>query len=473
MRNWRMGFALLGALGLSSVSYAFDTGHHSDLTREAMSEFRMSEDAIQTAQIENWLVDYYTNQPTIRLGSDLEKLHFDRLTTTDQVRNYWGHLTVNTKSAIEGATRARNPTKVVALIGMSLHAVQDFYTHSNWVETQRPVADSTNYLTRTWFDAPPLIGATAPVTGDYPNHTPIARTDHGTYTTGMNHDSYVRPRWDEAYVYAYSASRQWIAAIEQWVNAIDPAMWILVRNFALTRTDRQALQTDLLAAYRVSEWVATPGNNGHWKGSGSGNVGEWAGFLRLWTDSIDSIFVEHFKNQRWHQLLTGGLTGATAPIGTVPTVPSQRFQKKAVRVRTTLVEELSVGALEARIDVGGSPDFLARITIENQTFIETMQLDRTSIAPSWWTIKFVDRSLARTNIRYELFDEDNNGDEVCDINPSSSKQRLDFSLSLFFGGGSVSGDISGSGGSSIVSQGAAPNGARAKVRLVIDFCEMM
>ena len=461
--------AALGVFGFSSAAGAFDTGHHSDLTRAALSEFRMSEDAIQTAQLENWLVDYYTNQPGTGLGDDLEKLHFDNLTTTNRVRNYWGRLTVNTKKAVEAAAREGNSTRVVALIGMSLHAVQDFYTHSNWVETHPGFSGA--YSTRTWFDFPVPDTSTSLFTGEYPNHYPIRKTDHGTYTNlkSMNHDSYIRPRWDDAYVYAYSASVQWVSGIEKWVSAVDPSVWSKARDLSLSTKNQNALQTDLRAAYRVSEWVSDSKNDGHWKGNGSGSATAFGSFTASWAVGIDSIFVEHFKNQKWHKALTENLMVDLPPETPVPAMPSKPLYKKAIRVRTTLVEELPVGFFESKIDVGGSPDFFARVTIDGVPFIEAMQIDKSSITPSWWSIKFVDIGASDVAIRYELFDEDSS-DEVCDINPASGKQTLDFSLSS---GGRVSGDISGSAGKRITSEGATPDGSRARVKLVIDSRDLM
>jgi hypothetical protein len=440
-----MVLTLGASLALTTPALAFDTGHHSDLTREALADFGFSENAIKMGQLENWLVDYYSSQPLFPgLESDLAKLHFDALDDTTKVRNYWSNLTVNTQKAITQAAMENNPKKVLALIGMSLHAVQDFYTHSNWVETQ-PAATGNAFRTRTWFDA--AASTTSLVrTGTYPNHDPIVATDHGNYDAGMNHDSYNRPRWDESYVYAYSGSRQWVGAIEQWVNTARPGLWTQVRNIALTGQESSDLGRDLVAAYRISEWIRTPGNNGHWKGKGSGSVGEFAAFTAGWMASRDSIYVEHFKNQKWHQALTNGLTGNTAPAGALPTVPpSTPSNKTAVIVRTTKIDELPVGVFELKIDSpGGTADFFANITINGQNFVETMLNDQVNPSPAWYTIKFVPSNQGSVAIRYQLVDEDGGlagDDDICDINPAGNKRELDFTLNT--ANQSLSGDVSG------------------------------
>ena len=429
----------------------------------------MSEDAIQTAQVENWLVDYYSNQPTVGLDKELGQLHFDNLKTTDEVRNYWGHLTVNTRNAVAAAAKAKNPMRIVQLTGMSLHAVQDFYTHSNWVEVQRPAVNLANYSTRTWFDATPGRLVTTLRTGTYPPANPasIQPTEHGNYDLGMNHDSYVRPRFDEAYVYGYCGSRQWVAAIKSWVDAVDPRVWPTVQTLALSSTNRTTLQKDLQAAYRISEWIAASGNDGHWKGKGSGSGADFVKFAAVWASGGDSIFVDSIKKDNVHRDLTAGLT-TSALVVAPPAVPaSPRFNKQAVRVKTMEVEEQL-----SRKSVNGSskPNYFAKITIGGQEFIETMQSKRDSIRafrdiPVWYTIKFINAADASTNIHYELFSENGKDDTMCDINPKAMKQSLDFALT----GRAVGGDAGNADRGSLLNFiGAAPDKFPARVRIAFD-----
>ena len=460
--------ATLCVLGFSGAANAFDTGHHADLTREAMAEFGLSNDAISVAQAENWLVDYFSNQPATGLRGELAELHFDNLTTTAEVQNYWGRLTINTEQAVRGAAQANDPLKVVALMGMSLHAVQDFYTHSNWVETQRPVVNPANYLTSTWFAVAPAPAGLR--TGTYPavNPNAIAATDHGNYTAGMNHDSYVRPRWDEAYVYAWNASRQWVGAIQSWVMAVNPAVWPQVRALALTAGQRVALQGDLEAAHRISEWVATPGNDGHWKGSGSGVGASFSTFTIGWTAKSDSIFVRHFKTDHWYQELTNNLNTMPPPVALPAVPPVPPMNKRAVRVQTVSVEELPVGRLELRINSPHSPNYYARVTVAGQTFLETMQYRRSNIPaaarPLWHTIKFVDIVAPNAAIRYELLSEGVRNNYLADINPAGP-QRLDFTLTMGPAAGAVAGDIAGNAGAVLTSSGAGQYRARVQLRV--------
>src|SRR5262245_10306771 len=115
------------APGRASWLRAFDTGHHHDLTASAMKSLGFNATAIKTAQLENWLVDYYSSQPLAGLEEDLKKLHFDNLEDSARVSVYWKRFKVNAKAAFEKAAADGDALRIVALLGMSLHAVQDFY----------------------------------------------------------------------------------------------------------------------------------------------------------------------------------------------------------------------------------------------------------------------------------------------------------------------------------------------------------
>lgn len=475
---------------LAKPAFAFDTGHHSDLTKEALQDQGFGETAIQTVQVQNWLVDYFSSSPTSSIEGDVAKLHFDNLFTTEQIRNYWGRLTVNTRSAVQQAAREKDTLKLLTILGISLHAVQDFYSHSNWVETH-PRSTSGPYRPETWFDSPSGTGL---YTGYYPNNKKPTGgiVCHGDYTSGLNKDSYARqlpipvnpqpkdchkePRdWQTAYVFAYAGSCQWVNAVRTWVNEIDPKVWRSVQTYSLGSADRSALNFDLEAAYRLSEWVAFS-ENGHWKGNGSGSAAEFAAFATRWTSATDSRFVKEFKVRRIHRLLINGLTsnGATiSPASTpVPTVPRISLNRRAIIVKTVQVAEKNdVGFFESKIDPGGKADFYAKITVAGQTFVEAMQLDKSSVSPAWTTIKFVPSSTAQVPIRYELWDEDGGvrgDDDRCDINPTKGVRDLNFNfvVSSHNNTGNITG-VHDSPTKTVTSQGNKPDSDRARVQFYV------
>ncbi len=455
---------VLGALlmGLLPSAQAFDTGPHQDLTREVMGEFGMNDEANRTVQLENWLVDYYSNSPTTRLfiaHSDgsvngavdavlakhrLELLHFDNLTDTQKVTHYWGRLTANTKSAVQDAAREKNPMKLLSLMGASLHAVQDFYTHSTWVETH-PAAGA-DYNTVTWFDTTQDGGVR---TGKYPNSDPInGSVDHGNYDKGLNHDSQSRPEFGRAYVFAYSASRQWVNQIRSWVDEVDPQVWQAAQNISLSDKDKNALNNGLEAAYRISEWVIPGGSDGHWKGKGSGNLAAWALASAKWVAADGGSFVDHFRQDRYFELLSGG-RGQAQDLGTdapstipIPKVAHIAIRKAVVLVRTVQIKELPVGFFESKIDPLGTPDFYAKISIDGTTLLENTFQNRGDVGHPWETIKFVDDNRRDVNIRIEVWDEDQpyDGDDHCDIrNGGGYDQEMQFNMQTHNLSGSING----------------------------------
>jgi hypothetical protein len=461
---------------LAKPAFAFDTGHHSDLTKEALQDQGFGETAIQTVQVQNWLVDYFSSSPTSSssIKEDVAKLHFDNLFTTEQIDNYWRRLSVNTRSAVQQAAREKDTLKLLTILGVSLHAVQDFYSHSNWVETH-PRSTSGPYRPETWFDSPPGRTSSRLYTGSYPKLRPGAVVLHGDYTKGLNKDSYVRPNWDKAYVFAYAGSRQWVNAVRTWVNEIDPKVWRSVQTYSLGSADRSALNFDLEAAYRLSEWVAFS-ENGHWKGNGSGSAAEFAAFATRWTSATDSRFVKEFKVRGIHRLLINGLTSNGAKISQpptpVPTVPKIALNQRAIIVKTVQVAEKNdVGLLESKIDPGGKADFYAKITVAGQTFVEAMQLDKSSVSPAWTTIKFVPSSTAQVPIRYELWDEDGGvrgDDDHCDINPTKGVRDLNFNfvVSSHNNTGNITG-VHDSPTKTVTSEGNKPDSDRARVQFYV------
>jgi hypothetical protein len=468
----RIGVLLLAigawAACLSARLWAFDTGHHHDLTGSAMKSLGFNANSIKTAQLENWLVDYYSSQPLAGLEDDLKKLHFDNLEDTARVAIYWKRFKVNSKAAFEKAAADGDSVRVVALLGMSLHAVQDFYTHSDWVE-QHPIPAS-GFLTDSYFDNA-ILASGSIRTGHYPNHLPLRSTDHGggaAAAAGMNHDAYSRARWDRAYVHAFCASRQWIEAVRTWVVSVPggATVWTDALNLNLAAGDLTNLDRDLGSAYRISEYA--PG--GHWKGPGSDSSFDFGKAVAKFASSGDSIFVKHLKDHKWHKQLTDGLELTAAP-DTDPTIPSITHPFVAVQVRTLHVEELPVGVLESKIDVRGKADFYAIVTIDGQQFTESMQLDGASISPAWRSIAFVPASQSSVSIRYELWEEDGGlagKDNRCDIFEARGESALAMTFALT--DDTLSGDINGvhnTEATAFESGGKLPDKDRAKVNVVI------
>lgn len=332
--------------------------------------------------------------------------------------------------------RQNNPRQVVALLGMSLHTIQDFYTHANWPETQAPPAGA-DYGTVTWFDAT-SVQREGVKSGKASTSSDTSQTPHGGYASGMNHDSSVRPNGDRAYVFAYAGGRQWVNQGCLWVSEIDPAVWESAKALSLTGKHLSRLNSDDRAMYRISEWVRNGSEDGHWTGNGSGVRKDFLAFAATWVAfTLDSVFVEDIWNRKWHQLLAGGLRGAldltvdapppaAPPPAAAPAVTRLAPHKRAVFLRTVAARDLN-GA-DQRPGLGSDADMFARIRVQNQEFVEAIQLDEGSIRPAWTTIRFIDADVPIVAVHYERWDEDQpcGGDEHLDVHPDRRFRDLDF-----------------------------------------------
>ncbi|HEX6887513.1 MAG TPA: hypothetical protein VF143_05345 [Candidatus Nanopelagicales bacterium] len=87
----------------------------------------------------------------------LVTLHFDDLTSTAQIRTMWRRYLGGTVAALVWAAERDDVAGARNAIGTGLHAMQDFYSHSNWV-------DSADRRTKTWFEA----GAGRPLVHELP-----------------------------------------------------------------------------------------------------------------------------------------------------------------------------------------------------------------------------------------------------------------------------------------------------------------
>ncbi|MBS1796159.1 MAG: hypothetical protein JSS81_20065 [Acidobacteria bacterium] len=459
------------------LALAFDTAPHYDLTRTVLAERGFGGDAIGIAQVENWLTDYYSSSPTIAKtkGAEFEKLHCDNLYTTAEVAAYWARLLANVRAAVREAARDGDETALLAALGMSLHVVQDYYAHSNWVETH-PRGAFDFYRTETYLSAPPAPDARL-FTGKYPadrklgpsgGAVPAGALAHGDYRTGLNHDSPVRPGWDEAYVFAYAASHELVELVEKWTEEARPGFWERVRSLTLAAADRAALDFDLRAAQNLSMWIRVRDADGHWKGDKSGLARFFDTFTSKWVGRDSSRFVKLSADGRLLTRLAAGLyTREAAPA--LPKTKPFALNRRAVLVRTTRIAETDdVGRLEPAIDPSGKADFYAVFTIGGQLYRERVIQNEKSAIDPWFEIHFVDAGLAAVPVNIAVLDEDDwdaggkYRDDVIDINPQPGKTGLDLVFHPL--DGSLTGDVTGvhaTRATAFLTTGAKPDKNRA------------
>jgi hypothetical protein len=291
------------ALASASPALAYDTGPHSELTRDAMGSEGFGGDAIGVTQVNNWFVDLYEQagkNPYTGHGGFWKRLltgairtehwrddviaaadrsHFDSSTSylfnTAGVTHEWDRLRRSVWTLAREARDENDPAKLLTVLGVSLHQVQDFYTHTNWMEPggvlggEGPDWAGQGFGTSpTWFDIPAdKRDANTIYTANTQGHP----RQHGNWnsdrnrnlTKNMNKDWPGRPLWVESAVTAYFASRQWIEAVHSWIA--DDAFWRRVQRY---RADQGDLNHDLRGSFNISLY------GGHWQGEGEPLGGE-------------------------------------------------------------------------------------------------------------------------------------------------------------------------------------------------------
>ena len=415
----RQLIAIVFALGLCLVpssARAFDTGPHADMTRDALTAEGFSAAAADVGMVDNWFVDYYTNPDDnpysghanaliglTRFGSNREnwlnqwvegarRMHFDAesrqigmpdLSTTAGVEMEWQRLMFLTRKWVQYAARQPNPNPldVMAVLGISLHAVQDFYTHSNWVEDPRaedgrggPGVSSLGFGEMpTWFDVPPevrrqLVGNRAVYTGvrGIPRGHGNWQSDKNEHLRGgLNKDWPGRPKYQKAYVTAYFATRQWIRAVRSWLG--NEPLW----RRAMSLPSTAALRHDVKGAEEISIF------SGHWQGGGEPclpfKCGERTGkagsitSLRLALGDFHDRGPTPYR-QAFNRYIGGFREYPTEPIN-MPDLPSTRTDQLLTRfVKLEIVNYRG-------IDLGdpvGSADIYANARIDGQPYTSTV-----------------------------------------------------------------------------------------------------
>ncbi len=181
-------FMLLAVL--VSPASGFDTFWHSEATRKTGDAFGFSEDARKIMQLGNFSPDFFgpvseyaannlhgkgleaLNQYVAKNAQDRDAavfFHFDNLNgELDRNSKFdvvFSRLLANTQSVIGSYIKQTNAdertqkTMTLIVLGASLHAVQDFYSHSDWIHNdfnstavklvRLPAGD---YRAPTWFE---------------------------------------------------------------------------------------------------------------------------------------------------------------------------------------------------------------------------------------------------------------------------------------------------------------------------------
>ncbi|BCM93378.1 hypothetical protein IAD21_05269 [Abditibacteriota bacterium] len=155
-------------------------------------------EAFQAAEIVGWNADYvdsYLYSPiwwaqggfdrfkiSLATAPDLERVHFDDLFDSDKVRFMWRRYTTGTVAGILWAKdqtgadgRKGDVAAAQNILGVSLHAMQDFYSHSNWI-------DDPARRDKTFFEIEPSKRPSLSLfTGAYEHDENLGVKSHGKF----------------------------------------------------------------------------------------------------------------------------------------------------------------------------------------------------------------------------------------------------------------------------------------------------
>ena len=462
------------AICISPPALAFDTGHHWDATQlgMAMAYDGFSGTAKRTTATANWLVDYYTESPAsggayIAGKNDLANLHFDNLFTEAQVKQTWNLLINNYLTELKAiANDSGNKTERIyrayALMGITLHAVQDFYTHSNWADFHPKTGNGFSSKTVLHNDLDATIAQSGTLqTGFYPTYyassQPAGALAHGDYTSGINKDSHMRPHWDEAFVFAtietYRLTLLTINTLSQ-TNSSFYNDWIKFSKSTMTKDPAWAIEygklsDDAQAAYDVSQFIHVSGADGHYKGKYSGNNANFTETAVPWValdwSNLQIQVLDIIGDGKLTKCLYDWSNGCVADDLTGDQMVGNTPDIKVLSVRIDNIEHTH-GSVDP---FGNDPDYYAQFDFPKFTMLDRILDNKDKYkssdhvvqgeqASAFWGIYFVPDNTATTAVKIRVYDYDaESGDDEIDIAHGGTNVDIVFTYS----GDHVTGDV--------------------------------
>ncbi len=413
------------ALAVAPAAGAFDTGPHFDITRDALTAEGFNDRAIQTAQVSNWFVNLYENAESIPFSghagafkelvggvSGLEAVavalnrwpdevvnnadfsHFDAsgggFSTAGALTAEWDRLRRAIGAMAVEARDQNDPLQLLSILGISLHQVQDFYSHTNWLEpggvagAEGPDWEAQGFgRTPTWFDVPPAVRGAENL---YAGGSVGIPRNHGGWNADKNRsltrfnakDWPGRPLYAEAHLAAYFATRQWVQALR--AHVADEAFWARAMRLA---SSPSLLAKDQKGALNISF------ASGHWQGQGeacnpsfstlscgdrNGPGGDLIDLRGAVIDYFRPVLVVSEARRRFESNITrthGPADGTPFPVpSSQPLQQSTRF----VRLQVTSMAEID------NLDIPGRADLFTRARIGSQRFLSGVINSRDSFS---------------------------------------------------------------------------------------------
>ncbi len=226
----------------SSGAAAFDTWWHAECTRKAMVANGFSPDARLAAQVSNYITDFHSavlfgagipekqRVEVFKLKQEMsyEYMHFDAIYSTADIEKNWQRIfenTIQTLKKYNNNPDVKSGFRLIVLfniVGASLHIVQDYYSHSNWVNTYTLLNKSP---IPTWYGEDSAYRRSLYLyTGAYPDGSAKGKKNHSE----LNKDCSGLKLNKEAVEVAERASVEWIKKI---VEATPELPWAELKKY--------------------------------------------------------------------------------------------------------------------------------------------------------------------------------------------------------------------------------------------------
>jgi hypothetical protein len=334
-------------------------------------------------------------------------MHHDNLQDLQMCSNYLNTLVQNTRIAVIAAVNNSDVLTYLSILGASLHAYQDFYTHSTWVELHQSSCGC--YRDDTWFSTLSSVNGNVTlliptlqslstyswgkICDTYQRNCLPGLNEHGDYCSGINKDSYVRPKFEASYGFAFAGTVEWIYNVERWANESSNGPTVLdsAHNYIPpTPDDAEDLRKTVDYSIEISYATKTVfQDDGHWKGSGSGDYTRFFASALKFIASTN-IYKNQYKQKKFYlSLVNPNLYDTHPPTDYSDAVevfvpytqlPSELRSYRKIKVRTWFVNIP---------DKANTPSPYALVTIGNQTLEENVMDDQHYFKPHWTSISFV------------------------------------------------------------------------------------
>jgi hypothetical protein len=368
--------------------------------------------------------------------------HFDDLYPPTDVAHKWDAMLGATKSAAESLTLRHDVPGLLVLLGMSLHNVQDFYAHSNWVEGMDG---------GTW--GPPLGRGRLAKYGTHPTWLSMDRQDreglavytklrmgavdtrtHGEWdgdSTALNKDWEQRPRHTDAYICAWFASRQWVRMFRAFVN--NRAVWNDMQLWSGVGFDPSR---DRYYAEKISFYA------GHWNGNG-GATGLTKAFGKRAAATSPDLLIGAVTNYLDGNCIDKNRSKLRAKAESLLVTWGDAKYKGPVDVPLPSAEPESVRFVFLRVHgielthgddgpFGGEMDWYSTALIDGQEYMSGLidehndfDFDKRPYGP-WTMTKAVPVKRAAVHYLFNLMELDYSSDDLIDINPATGRRNLVF-----------------------------------------------